>query len=106
MAAKFRKGDRVQVIAGKDKGKQGEILQWSSGEWRVRSCKALISRAGIHARARRRPGGIVDKEMPIAVSNLSHIDPKDNEPTRIGFKFLDDNRKVRYAKRSDEVIDS
>ena len=51
-------------------------------------------------------GGIVDKEMPIAVSNLSHIDPKDNEPTRIGFKFLDDNRKVRYAKRSGEVIDS
>ena len=51
-------------------------------------------------------GGIIDKEMPIAVSNLSHIDPKDDQPTRVGFKFLDDNRKVRYAKRSGEIIDS
>jgi large subunit ribosomal protein L24 len=48
----------------------------------------------------------VDKEMPIAVSNLAHVDPKDDKPTRVGFKFLDDGRKVRFAKRSGEVIDS
>ena len=96
---------RVQVIAGKDKGKQGEILQVQAANGR-----AVVQGVNI-ARRHTRPsqtttGGIVDKEMPIAVSNLSHIDPKDNEPTRIGFKFLDDNRKVRYAKRSGEVIDS
>ena len=105
MAAKFRKGDRVQVIAGKDKGKQGEIL-------RVQSMNGRVIVQGVNiARRHTRPsqattGGIIDKEMPIAVSNLSHIDPKDDQPTRIGFKFLDDNRKVRYAKRSGEIIDS
>ncbi|MEC7204452.1 MAG: 50S ribosomal protein L24, partial [Pseudomonadota bacterium] len=76
----------------------------------VANGRAVVQGVNI-ARRHTRPsqtttGGIVDKEMPIAVSNLSHIDPKDNEPTRIGFKFLDDNRKVRYAKRSGEVIDS
>jgi large subunit ribosomal protein L24 len=105
MAAKYKKGDRVQVIAGKDKGKQGEILLVLRAKERAVVRGVNVARR--HTRASQTsPGGIVDKEMPIAVSNLAHIDPKDDKPTRVGFKFLDDGRKVRFAKRSGEVIDS
>jgi len=105
MAAKYKKGDRVQVIAGKDKGKQGEILQVLRAKERAVVRGVNVARR--HTRASQTsPGGIVDKEMPIAVSNLAHIDPNDDKPTRVGFKFLDDGRKVRFAKRSGEVIDS
>ena len=105
MAAKYKKGDRVQVIAGKDKGKQGEILQVLRAKERAVVRGVNVARR--HTRASQiSPGGIVDKEMPIAVSNLAHIDPNDDKPTRVGFKFLDDGRKVRFAKRSGEVIDS
>ena len=105
MAAKYKKGDRVQVIAGKDKGKQGEILQVLRAKERAVVRGVNVARR--HTRASQTsPGGIVDKEMPIAVSNLAHIDPKDEKPARVGFKFLDDGRKVRFAKRSGEVIDS
>ena len=105
MAAKYKKGDRVQVIAGKDKGKQGEILLVLRAKERAVVRGVNVARR--HTRAgQTSPGGIVDKEMPIAVSNLAHIDPKDDKPTRVGFKFLDDGRKVRFSKRSGEVIDS
>jgi|TARA_E500000331_G_scaffold236676_1_gene227006 large subunit ribosomal protein L24 len=105
MAAKYKKGDRVQVIAGKDKGKQGEILLVLRAKERAVVRGVNVARR--HTRASQTsPGGIVDKEMPIAVSNLAHVDPKDDKPTRVGFKFLDDGRKVRFAKRSGEVIDS
>jgi large subunit ribosomal protein L24 len=105
MAAKYKKGDRVQVIAGKDKGKQGEILLVQRAKERAVVRGVNVARR--HTRASQTsPGGIVDKEMPIAVSNLAHVDPKDDKPTRVGFKFLDDGRKVRFAKRSGEVIDS
>ncbi|MGB0552962.1 MAG: 50S ribosomal protein L24 [Alphaproteobacteria bacterium] len=105
MAAKYKKGDRVQVIAGKDNGKQGEILLVQRAKERVVVRGVNVARR--HTRASQTsPGGIVDKEMPIAVSNLAHVDPKDDKPTRVGFKFLDDGRKVRFAKRSGEVIDS
>ena len=105
MAAKYKKGDRVQVIAGKDKGKQGEILLVLRAKERAVVRGVNVARR--HTRASQTsPGGIVDKEMPIAVSNLAHVDPKDDKPTRVGFKFLDDGRKVRFAKRSGESIDS
>ena len=105
MAAKYKKGDRVQVITGKDKGKQGEILLVLRAKERAVVRGVNVARR--HTRASQTsPGGIVDKEMPIAVSNLAHVDPKDDKPTRVGFKFLDDGRKVRFAKRSGEVIDS
>ena len=105
MAAKYKKGDRVQVIAGKDKGKQGEILLVLRAKERAVVRGVNVARR--HTRASQTsPGGIVDKEMPIAVSNLTHVDPKDDKPTRVGFKFLDDGRKVRFAKRSGEAIDS
>ena len=105
MAAKYKKGDRVQVIAGKDKGKQGEILLVQRAKERAVVRGVNVARR--HTRASQTsPGGIVDKEMPIAVSNLAHVDPKDDKPTRVGFKFLDDGRKVRFAKRSGEIIDN
>ncbi|MEL0019444.1 MAG: 50S ribosomal protein L24 [Rickettsiales bacterium] len=105
MAAKYKKGDRVQVITGKDKGKQGEILRVLTAKERAVVQGVNVARR--HTRpSQTSPGGIVNKEMPIAVSNLAHIDPKDDKPTRVGFKFLDDGRKVRFAKRSGEVIDN
>ena len=105
MASKDKKGDRVQVIAGKDKGKQGEILQLLRAKERAVVRGVNIARR--HTRpSQTTPGGIVDKEMPIAVSNLAHVDPKDDKPTRVGFKQLDDGRKVRFAKRSGEIIDN
>ncbi len=104
MAAKIRKGDRVIVIAGRDKGKIGEVLKVMPKENR-----AIVQGVNIVKRHQRptadQPGGIVEKEAPIHISNLAHIDPKDHKPTRVGFKVLDDGRKVRYAKRSGEVID-
>ena len=105
MAAKYKKGDRVQVIAGKDKGKQGEILLILRAKERAVVRGVNVARRHTKA-SQTSPGGIVDKELPIAVSNLTHVDPKDDKPSRVGFKFLDDGRKVRFAKRSGEAIDS
>ncbi len=104
MAARIRKGDRVMVIAGRDKGKVGEVLKVMPKENR-----AIVKGVNIVKRHQRptqaQAGGIVEKEAPVHLSNLAHVDPKDNKPTRVGFKVLDDGRKVRYAKRSGEVID-
>ena len=101
---KFRKGDRVIVTTGRDKGKTGEVLKVFPKENR-----AVVQ--GVHmVKRHQRPtsaatGGIVEKEATIHLSNLAHIDPKDQKPTRVGFKFLEGGRKVRFAKRSGEVID-
>ncbi len=106
MAEKFRikKGDKVVVITGRDKGKKGEVLSVLRAERRaVVSGVNLVKR---HTRpAPGNPGGIVEKEAPIQISNLAIQDPKDGGPTRIGFRFLEDGRKVRFAKRSGEVLD-
>ncbi len=105
MAAKIRKGDRVTVLTGRDKGKVGEVLRVFPGKGR-----AIVQGVNIVKRHTRPsqagPGGIIEKEAPIALSNLAHLDPKDNKPTRVGFRILEDGRKVRYAKRSGEVIDT
>lgn len=104
MAMKIKKGDRVVVLAGRAKGKIGEVLKVMPKEHRcvVRGVN-MIKR---HVRqSTRTQGGIVEKEAPIDVSNLAHLDPKDNRPTRVGFRVLDDGRKVRFAKRSGEIID-
>ncbi len=101
---KIRKGDRVQVIAGKDKGKSGDVVRVMPKENR-----AVVSGVNVAKRHERQTaqqaGGIVNKELPIHVSNLAVLDPKDNKPTRVGYKVLKDGRKVRVAKRSAEVID-
>ncbi len=104
MAAKVRKGDRVVVTTGRDKGKKGEVLRVYPDESRV-----LISGVNVvkkhQKQTQSQQGGIVTKEAPIHVSNVAHIDPKSGEPTRVGFKVLADGRKVRVAKKSGESID-
>lgn len=101
---KIRKGDRVIVLAGRDKGKKGEVLRVLTKEDR-----ALVAGVNMVKRHQRpmagKAGGIEDKEGPIHLSNLAIEDPKDGKPTRVGFKVLDGGRKVRVAKRSGEVID-
>ncbi len=99
-----KKGDRVIVITGKDKGKKGEVLTAMPQDNRV-----VVQGVNMVKRHRRatagNPGGIVEQEAAIHVSNVAHIDPKDDKATRIGVKVLEDGRKVRVAKRSGEVID-
>ena len=104
MAAKIKKGDKVVVISGSDKGRTGEVLKVLPDDNRVivQGVK-MIKR---HTRpSAMNQGGIVEKEAAIHVSNVAHIDPKTDKPTRVGFKFVEDNRKVRFAKGSGEVID-
>ena len=102
---KMRKGDRVIVIAGRDKGKRGEILRVAPKE--NRAYVQGVNMVKRHTQpSQGNPGGIVEKEALIDLSNLAHVDPKTDKPTRVGYRFLKDGRKVRYAKRSDEVIDT
>jgi len=101
---KVKKGDTVVVITGRDKGKRGEVL-------RVLPTENRLIVQGVHIARRHtkqslgNPGGIVDKELTIHVSNVAHIDPQSNRPTRVGYRTLDGGRKVRIARRSGEVID-
>ena len=104
MAAKLRKGDKVVVLAGKDKGKSGDVLKMLPKENRAVVSGVNVARKHMKQTAAQE-GGIVNKELSIHVSNLAHIDPKDGKATRVGFKVLDDGKKVRVAKRSGEVID-
>ena len=99
---KIRKGDRVVVIAGKDKGKSGEVLKVIPKDMR-----AVVQGINLVRRHQKQTaaqeGGIISKEVPIHLSNLALRDPKDGKPTRVGFKFEgtgDDRKKVRFAKRS------
>ncbi len=104
MAAKFKKGDTVIVMAGRDKGKTGEIMRVVPGQQRLYVRGVNVVKR--HTRpTQSSPGGIVEKESGIHISNVSHIDPKDDKPTRVGFKVIEGDRKVRFAKRSSEIID-
>jgi large subunit ribosomal protein L24 len=103
MALKIKKGDHVVVMSGRDKGKHGEVL-----EMRPKENRAIVRGVNV-VRKHRKPSGaqagsIVSKEAPIDVSNLMIEDPRDGKPTRVGFKFLEDGKKVRFAKRSGEII--
>ncbi|MGO9133813.1 MAG: 50S ribosomal protein L24 [Methylovirgula sp.] len=104
MAAKIKKGDKVVVLAGRDKGRSGEVLQVMPKDER-----AIVRGVNIvkrHQRqSMRQEGGIFSKEATIHLSNLALADPKDGKASRVGFKILDDGRKVRVAKRSGEQID-
>jgi large subunit ribosomal protein L24 len=107
MAAKLKikKGDKVVVISGRDKGKSGEVLRVLVEE--NRAVVQGVNMVKRHTRPRPgEPGGIVEKEAAIHVSNIAHVDPKTQKPTRVGFKILQDGRKVRFAKRSGEVLDA
>jgi large subunit ribosomal protein L24 len=101
---KIKKGDRVVVLSGSDKGKVGEVLRVSPKENRAFVQGVRMVRRHTRPTAAT-PGGIIEKEGAIHISNIAHVDPKDDKPTRAGFKVLEDGRKVRYAKRSGEVID-
>ncbi|HEV2559187.1 MAG TPA: 50S ribosomal protein L24 [Microvirga sp.] len=104
MAAKIKKGDKVVVLTGRDKGKTGEVVQVMPKEER-----ALVRGVNLVKRHQRQTataeGGIISKEAPLHLSNLAYADPKDGQPTRVGFKILEDGRKVRFAKRSGDLID-
>jgi large subunit ribosomal protein L24 len=101
---KIKKGDKVVVLAGRDKGRTGEVVKALPDENKV--VVQGINMVKRHTRASQTSGGgIVEKEAAIHVSNVAHLDPKDNKATRIGFKIIDGDRKVRFAKRSGEVID-
>ena len=104
MTARIRKGDRVVMTTGRDKGKKGEVLRVYPKEQR-----ALVTGVNIVKRHQRQSaqsqGGIVSKEASVHLSNLAHVDPKSGEATRVGFKILGDGRKVRFAKKSGEIID-
>ncbi len=100
---KIRKGDQVVVITGPDKGRKGEVLRVIPRE--DRAVVQGINMVKRHQRQTpRTEGGIVEIEAPIHISNLAHLDPKDGAATRVGFKFIE-GRKVRFARRSGEVID-
>ena len=105
MAAKIKKGDKVVIITGRDKGRTGEVLRVMPREER-----AVVRGVNIVKRHQRQTStsqesGIISKEAPIHLSNLAVADPKDGKPSRVGFKILDDGRKVRFAKRSGDLID-
>lgn len=100
----IRKGDNVVVITGSDKGKKGAVLKVFPKENR-----ALVQGVNVVKRHQRQTqtqaAGIVTKESPIQLSNIAHVDPKTGKATRIGLKTLGDGRRVRFAKKSGEVID-
>jgi len=103
MANKIKKGDKVVVLTGRSKGKTGEVLRVLLSE--NRAIVQGVNMVKRHTRpTQMSEGGIVEKEAPIDLSNIAHIDPKDDKPTRVGFKDVD-GRKVRYAKRSGVVLD-
>ena len=102
---KIKKGDRVVVITGRDKGKQGEVLKVLPQESRVIVQGVNVAKRHTRPSAANPSGGIIDKELPIHVSNVAHLDPKSGQPTRVGFKVLEGGRKVRVARRSGETID-
>ena len=104
MAAKLKKGDKVVVLAGRDKGKEGEITKVmpAAGKAIVAGVNMVIR----HTRqSQQEQGGRIPKEAAIDLSNLAMVDPKDGGPTRVGFKMVD-GQKVRFAKKSGEVIDA
>jgi large subunit ribosomal protein L24 len=104
MAAKIRKGDKVVVLTGRDKGRSGEVI-----EVRPTESRALVRGVNMVKRHQKqtpqREGGIISKEAPIHLSNIALADPKSGKPTRVGFKIMNDGRKVRVAKRSGVEID-
>ena len=104
MAAKVKKGDRVVVLAGRYKGAKGEVLRVMPKDERV-----VVQGVNVVTRHQRPnqmdPGGIKRFEAPIHVSNVAHLDPRDQKPTRVGFRVDEHGRKTRYAKRSGESID-
>ena len=106
MAARIKKGDQVVVITGADKGRRGEVLQVLPKLDRAVVRGVRIVKRHTKPSGMGQPGGIVEKEGPIHLSNLMLVDPKSDKPTKVGFRVLDGGRKVRVAKVTGEVIES
>jgi large subunit ribosomal protein L24 len=101
---KIKKGDNVVVVTGRDKGRTGEVLRVIPAE--RRAVVQGVNMVKRHTKPQMgNPGGIVEKELALHISNIAHVDPASGKPTRIGYRVLDDGRKVRVARRSGEIID-
>lgn len=102
---KIKKGDQVIVTTGRDKGKKGEVLRVLRDEDRV-----VVQGVNVVKKHQRptqiSPGGIVEQEAPVHISNVAHVDPKSGEATRVGFRTEEGGRKVRFAKKSGEAVDA
>ena len=105
MAARIRKGDRVIVITGADKGKRGEVLAVRPKDNRAIVQGVNIAKKHTKPQGMGQPGGIVEQEATIHLSNVMLINPKNDKPTRVGFRILDDGRKVRVGRPGGEVIE-
>ncbi len=107
MAAKIRKGDKVVMLTGRDKGRSGEVVEVRPDDNRV-LVRGINMVKRHQKQSAQQEGGIISKELPVHLSNVAIADPKDGKPTRVGFKFVglgDDRKKVRIAKRSGVEID-
>jgi large subunit ribosomal protein L24 len=101
---KIKKGDRVKVITGRSKGKVGDVLRVLATEQKV--VVAGVNMIKRHTKpGRTDAGGIIEREAAIHVSNVALLDPKSDKPTKVGYRFLEDGRKVRFARASGEIID-
>ncbi len=105
MAARIKKGDRVMVMTGADKGKRGEVLTVMPKDNRAVVQGVNIAKRHTKASGMGQPGGIIEKEATIHLSNIALIDPKTDKPTKVGFRTLDDGRKVRVNRSSGDVIE-
>ncbi len=106
MAARIRKGDTVLVTTGSDRGKRGEVLRVMPKDERAVVQGVNIAKKHTKAKGMGQPGGIVEVEATIHISNLKLVDPKSDKPTKVGFRVLEDGRKVRVAKATGAVIES
>jgi large subunit ribosomal protein L24 len=106
MAARIRKGDTVLVISGAERGKRGEVLRVLPKEQRAVVQGVNVAQRHTKPRGLGQPGGIVPVEAPVHLSNLQLVDPKTDRPTRVGFRILEDGRKVRVAKATGNVIEN
>ena len=106
MAARIKKGDQVVVITGADKGRRGEVLQMMPKDERAIVRGVRVVKRHTKPTGMGQPGGIIEKEGPIHLSNLMLVDPKSDKPTKVAFRVLEGGRKVRVAKATGEVIES
>ena len=106
MAARIRKGDTVAVMTGADRGKRGEVLQVMPKESRAVVQGVNIAKRHTKAKGMGQPGGIIEREATIHLSNLALVDSKTDKITKVGFRVLEDGRKVRVARATGQVIES
>ena len=97
---KIKKGDRVQVLSGKDKGKRGEVLRAMPAKGKVVVEGVAMVKKAQRPTQQGQQGGIVEREAAIDVSNVAIVDPQTDKPTRVGYRFNEDGKKVRFAKKS------